>query len=42
VSGTLLVILGAQTIFGGFILSVIGGNEASFLIPRPVPTRPLT
>lgn len=31
VCGTLLVILGAQNIFGGFLLSIIGGNEARFL-----------
>jgi hypothetical protein len=31
VGGTLLVMLGAQNIFGGFLLSVIAGNEARFL-----------
>ena len=31
VGGTLLVILGAQNVFGGFLLAVIGGNEARFL-----------
>jgi len=31
VGGTLLLMLGAQTVFGGFLLSVIAGNEARFL-----------
>lgn len=31
VGGTLLLMLGAQNIFGGFLLSVIAGNEARFL-----------
>jgi branched-subunit amino acid transport protein len=31
VGGTLSLVLGAQSIFGGFLLSVIGGNEARFL-----------
>jgi hypothetical protein len=30
VGGTLLVIIGVQNVFGGFLLSVIGGNEARF------------
>jgi glycosyltransferase involved in cell wall biosynthesis len=31
VAGTLLLMLGAQNVFGGFLLSVIAGNEARFL-----------
>ncbi len=31
VFGTLLMTLGAQNIFGGFLLAIIGGNEAQFL-----------
>ena len=31
VIGTLLITLGAQTIFGGFLLAIINGNEARFL-----------
>ncbi len=31
VLGTLLITLGAQTVLGGFILAIIGGNEAKFL-----------
>jgi hypothetical protein len=31
VVGTLLITLGAQTIFGGFLLAIINGNEARFL-----------
>ena len=34
VGGTLLVILGAQNAFGGFLLSIIGGNEARFFALR--------
>jgi len=30
VGGTLLLMVGVQNIFGGFLLSVIGGNEARF------------
>lgn len=33
VGGTLLLMLGLQNVFGGFLLSVIGGNEARFLQP---------
>lgn len=33
--GTLLLTLGFQNIFGGFLLSVIGGNEARFLAATP-------
>lgn len=29
--GTMLVTLGFQTVFGGFLLAIIGGNEAHFL-----------
>ena len=31
VLGTLLITLGAQTVLGGFILAIIGGNDAKFL-----------
>jgi hypothetical protein len=31
VLGTLLITLGAQTVLGGFILAIIGGNDARFL-----------
>ena len=31
VGGTLLLTLGAQTILGGFLLAIIGGNEARFM-----------
>lgn len=34
--GTLLLMLGAQNVFGGFLLSVIAGNEARFLGNEPV------
>ncbi len=34
VLGTLLITLGAQTILGGFLLSIINGNEAKFLKTR--------
>ena len=36
VIGTLLVTIGIQNIFGGFLLAIVGGNEARFL-PRPDP-----
>jgi ABC-type phosphate transport system permease subunit len=31
VLGTLLITLGAQTVLGGFILAIVGGNDARFL-----------
>jgi glycosyltransferase involved in cell wall biosynthesis len=31
VTGTTLIVVGAQNILGGFLLAVIGGNEADFL-----------
>jgi len=31
VLGTLLITLGAQTVLGGFMLAIIGGNDAKFL-----------
>ena len=34
VGGTLLVTLGIQNVFGGFLLAIIGGNEARFLEGR--------
>jgi hypothetical protein len=35
VVGTSLLAIGTQTALGGFLLSVIGGNEAAFLQARP-------
>lgn len=29
--GTMLVTLGFQTVFGGFLLAIIGGNESRYL-----------
>lgn len=40
VLGTLLMTLGAQTILGGFLLAIIGGNQTRFLQAVPVPVRP--
>ena len=34
VAGTLLLTLGAQTILGGFLLSIVSGHEARFLEPE--------
>jgi len=34
VLGTLLMSLGAQTVLGGFLLAIIGGNEAKFIEPH--------
>ncbi len=31
VAGTLLVTLGVQNVFGGFLMAIVGGNEAKFL-----------
>ena len=31
VLGTLMITLGAQTVLGGFILAIVGGNDAKFL-----------
>jgi hypothetical protein len=39
--GTLLVTLGIQNVFGGFLLAIVGGNEARFLDGRaPAPDVP--
>ena len=35
VSGTALVVLGTQNILGGFLLAIIGGNEAAFFQEGP-------
>lgn len=35
VIGTLLLTLGFQNALGGFLLAIIGGNEARFLAPQP-------
>jgi glycosyltransferase involved in cell wall biosynthesis len=37
VTGTLLVTLGVQTILGGFLLSIINGNDAKFLSRMSTP-----
>jgi glycosyltransferase involved in cell wall biosynthesis len=37
VLGTLLITLGIQNILGGFMLSIISGNEAAFLNVQPSP-----
>jgi len=34
--GTTLVVIGTQTAFGGFLLSIIAGNDANFLKPVSV------
>jgi peptidoglycan/LPS O-acetylase OafA/YrhL len=41
VIGTLLMTVGMQNVLGGFLLAIVGGNEARFLAcenPRPVRT----
>jgi glycosyltransferase involved in cell wall biosynthesis len=40
VIGALLVTLGMQNILGGFILAMVGGNEARFLDAAPAPRSP--
>jgi len=40
VIGTLLMTLGAQTIFGGFMLSIVSGHEARFLDIEPASATP--
>lgn len=35
--GTTSVVIGTQTVFGGFLLSIIAGNEANFLKPTAAP-----
>ncbi len=35
--GTTLVVVGTQTAFGGFLLSIIAGNDANFLKPPVAP-----
>jgi hypothetical protein len=43
VAGTLLMTLGMQNVLGGFLLAIVGGNEARFLScesPRPVTSAP--
>jgi hypothetical protein len=37
VLGTLFVALGAQNVLGGFLLAIVGGNEARFLAHEPEP-----
>jgi hypothetical protein len=41
VLGTALLAIGAQTILGGFLLAIVGGNAAAFLEPagEPAPSR---
>jgi glycosyltransferase involved in cell wall biosynthesis len=36
VLGTSLVAIGTQNALGGFLLSILGGNDADFLKPKPV------
>jgi len=38
VVGTLLMTLGMQNVLGGFILAIVGGNEARFLDSAPQPS----
>jgi hypothetical protein len=38
VVGTVLIVLGTQNILGGFLLSIIAGNEAAFLRDMPPAT----
>ena len=42
VFGTALVVLGTQNVLGGFLLAIVGGNEAAFLRSGPLaqPVRP--
>jgi glycosyltransferase involved in cell wall biosynthesis len=40
VVGTLLFAIGAQNMLGGFLLAVVGGNEAQFLLTLPGRPRP--
>ena len=42
VLGTLFVALGAQNVLGGFLLAIVGGNEARFLYgdDRPAASSP--
>ncbi len=35
VTGTTLIVVGAQNILGGFLLAIISGHEADFLKDRP-------
>jgi glycosyltransferase involved in cell wall biosynthesis len=36
VAGTALIVLGTQNVLGGFLLSIVGGNEAAFLRDMPI------
>lgn len=40
VAGTALVVLGSQNILGGFLLAIIGGNEAAFFQDMPAAAGP--
>jgi len=35
VTGTTLIVVGAQNVLGGFLLAIINGHEAEFLKGRP-------
>jgi glycosyltransferase involved in cell wall biosynthesis len=37
VGGTLLIIIGLQTVLGGFLLAIVGGNEARFFTAKAAP-----
>ena len=40
VLGTLLLVIGSQNVLGGFMLSILNGNEADFMKAQPaVPAR---
>jgi hypothetical protein len=39
VIGTLCVTLGFQNVLGGFLLSIVGGNEAQFMAPHNAPAK---
>ena len=42
VTGTTLIVVGAQNILGGFLLAIISGHEADFLKDRPESAPQLT
>ena len=39
VAGTAMVVIGSQNILGGFLLAIVGGNEAAFFQDRPAAQR---
>jgi mannose/fructose/N-acetylgalactosamine-specific phosphotransferase system component IIC len=42
VTGTTLIVVGAQNILGGFLLAIINGHEAEFLKEKPESAPQLT